>query len=68
MSSSFASKSALLTRMCDTVCSLIANLYSSVIVEEHTGGILVRPRSEHQKNFYILNEKIISSQQHNDYF
>ena len=40
LSSSFAPKFTLLTRMCDTASTLIDNVFSNVIDEDHTCGIL----------------------------
>ena len=57
--SSFAPKITLPTRMCNTTSTLIDNVYSNVIDKEHTCGILVRPISDHQMYFCILNENYI---------
>ena len=59
LSSSVAPKIALSTKMCDTTSTLIDNVYSNVIDKEHTCGILVRPISDHQMYFCILNENYI---------
>ena len=47
LSSSFAPKITLPTRMCDTASTLIDNVFSNVIDKDHTCGILVRPISDH---------------------
>ena len=54
--SSFAPQITLPTRMCDTASTLIDNVFSNVIDKDHTCGILVRPISDHQMYFCILNE------------
>ena len=59
LSSSFAPKITLPTRMCDTASTLIDNVFSNVIDKDHTCGILVRPISDHQMYFCILNENYI---------
>ena len=59
LSSSFASKITLSTRICDTASTLIDNVFSNVIDKDHTCGILVRPISDHQMYFCILNENYI---------
>ena len=45
--------------MCDTASTLIDNMFSNVIDKDHTCGILVRPISNHQMYFCILNENYI---------
>ena len=59
LSSSFAPKITLPTRMCDTASTLIDNVFSNVIDKDHTCGVLVRPISDHQMYFCILNENYI---------
>ena len=59
LSLTFAPKITLSTRMCDTMSTLIDNVYTNVIDKEHTCGILVRPISYHQMYFFILNENYI---------
>ena len=59
LSSSFAPKITLPKRMCDTASTLIDNVFSNVIDKDHTCGILVRPISNHQMYFCILNENYI---------
>ena len=54
--SGFAPKITLPTRLCDTASTLIDNVYTNVIDKDHTCGILVRPISDHQMYFCILNE------------
>ena len=56
LSSSFAPKITLPTKMCDTASTLIDNVFSNVVDKDHTCGILVRPISDHQMYFCILNE------------
>ena len=52
----FAPKITLPTRICDTTSTLIDNVYSNVIDKSHTSGILVRPISDHQMYFCIMND------------
>ena len=59
LSSSFAPKITLPTRMCDTASTLIDNVFSNVIDKDHTCEILVRLISDHQMYFCILNENYI---------
>ena len=59
LSSSFTPKITLPTRMRDSVSTLIDNVFSNVIDKDHTCGIPVRPISDHQMYFCILNEKYI---------
>ena len=56
ISSGFAPKITLPTRLCDTASTLIDNVYTNVIDKDHTCGILIRPISDHQMYFCILNE------------
>ena len=44
------------TRLCDTTSTLIDNVYSNVIDKSHTSGILIRPISDHQMYFCIMND------------
>ena len=55
LSSSFAPKITLPTRICDTTSTLIDNVYTNVIEKEHTCGIFVRPISDHQMYFCMMN-------------
>ena len=43
------------TRMCDTTSTLIDNIYTNAIDKDHTSGILIRPISDHQMYFSIIN-------------
>ena len=56
ISSSFAPKIILPTRICDTTSTLIDNIYTNVLDKSHTSGILIRPISDHQMYFCIMNE------------
>ena len=56
ISSSFAPKITLPTRICDTTSTLIDNIYTNVLDKSHTSGILIRPISDHQMYFCIMNE------------
>ena len=48
LSSSFAPKITLPTRMCDTASTLIDYVFSNITDKDHTCGKLVRPISDHQ--------------------
>ena len=56
ISSSFAPKITLPTRICDTTSTPIDNIYTNVLDKSHTSGILIRPISDHQMYFCIMNE------------
>ena len=56
ISCSFAPKITLPTRICDTTSTLIDHVYTNVLDKKHTSGILIRPISDHQMYFCILNE------------
>ena len=56
ISSSFAPKITLPTRICDTASTLIDNIYTNVLNKSHTSGIMIRPISDHQMYFYVMNE------------
>ena len=56
ISSGFVPKITLPTKICDTSSTLIDNVYTNTIDKKHTSGILIRPISDHQMYFCILNE------------
>ena len=56
ISSSFAPKITPATRICDTTSTLIDNIYTNVLAKSHTSGILIRPISDHQMYFCVMNE------------
>ena len=56
----FAPKITLPTRLCDTTSTLIDNVYSNVIDKRHTSGILIRPISDHQMYFCIMNDNFVN--------
>ena len=56
ISSGLAPKITLPTRICDTSSTLIDNVYTNSIDKKHTSGILIRPISDHQMYFCMLNE------------
>ena len=56
ISCSFAPKITLPTRICDTASTLIDNIYTNVLDKSHTSGILIRPISDHQMYFCVMNE------------
>ena len=56
ISSSFAPKITPATRICDTTSTLIDNIYTKVLAKSHTSGILIRPISDHQMYFCVMNE------------
>ena len=57
----FAPKITLPTRLCDTTSTLIDNVYSNVIDKSHTSGILIRPISDHQMYFCIMNDNFVNA-------
>ena len=59
MSCSFVPKITLPTRICNTTSTLIDNIYTNVLDKSHTTGILVRPLSDHQMYFCVMNENYI---------
>ena len=59
LSSSFAPKITLPTRICDTTSTLIDNVHTNVLEKEYTCGILVKPISDHQMYFCMINENYI---------
>ena len=56
ISCGFASKITLPTRICDTASTLIDNVYTNVLDKSHISGILIRPISDHQMYFCVMNE------------
>ena len=56
----FAPKTTLPTTICDTTSTLIDNVYSNVIDKSHTSSILVRPISDHQMYFCIMNYNFVN--------
>ena len=56
----FAPKITLPTRIYDTTSTLIDNVYSNVIDKSHMSGILVRPISDHQMYFCIMNDNFVN--------
>ena len=56
ISSSFALKITPPTRICDTTSTLIDNIYTNVLAKRHTSRILIRPISDHQMYFCVMNE------------
>ena len=61
IASSFVPKITLPTRICDTRSSLIDNIYTNAIDKDHTSGILIRPISDHQMYFSIINKNITTT-------
>ena len=59
VSCSFVPKITLPTRICDTTSTLRDNIYTNVLDKSHTSGILVRPLSDHQMYFCVMNENYI---------
>ena len=59
LSSSFAPKITLPTRICDTTSTLTDNVYTNVIGKDHICGILVRPISDHQMYFCMMKENYV---------
>ena len=56
----FAPKITTPTRICDTTSTLIDNVYSNVIDKSHMSGILIRPISDHQMYFCIMNDNFVN--------
>ena len=61
VASSFVPKIILPTRICDTRSSLIDNIYTNTIDKDYTSGILMRPISDHQMHFSIMNENVTTT-------
>ena len=59
MSCCFVPKITLPTRICDTASTLIDNIYTNVLDKSHTSGILIRPLSDHQMYFCVMNENYV---------
>ena len=45
----------------DDTSTLIDNVYSNVIDKSHASGILIRPVSDHQMYFCIMNDKFVNT-------
>ena len=56
ISCGFAPKITFPTRICDTASTLIDNVYTNVLDKSHISGILIRPISDHQMYFCVMNE------------
>ena len=56
----FAPKITLPTRICYTTSTPIDNVYSNAIDKRHTSGILIRPISDHQMYFCIMNDNFVN--------
>ena len=41
--------------MCETTSTLIDNIYTNALDKNHTSGILIRPISDHQMCFSMIN-------------
>ena len=61
IASSFVPKITLPTKICATRSSLIDNIYTNTIDKDHTSGILIRPISDQQLYFSIMNENVTTS-------
>ena len=59
MSCCFVPKITLPTRICDTASTLIDNIYTNVLDKSHTSGMLIRPLSDHQMYFCVMNENYV---------
>ena len=49
--------------MCDTTSTLIDNIYTNSVDKNCTSGILIRPISDHQMYFCMINSNIYNSDQ-----
>ena len=63
ISSSFIPNITLPTRMCDTASTLIDNIYTNSVHKNYTSGILIRPISDHQRYFCMINSNFSYSDQ-----
>ena len=63
ISSSFIPNITLPTRMCDTTSTLIDNIYTNSVDKNCTSGILIRPISDHQMYFCMINSNFGYSDQ-----
>ena len=59
MSCCFVPKITLPTTICGTASTLIDNIYTNVLDKSHTSGILIRPLSDHQMYFCVMNENYV---------
>ena len=55
ISSSFIPNITLPTRKCETTSTLIDNIYTNALDKNHISGILIRPISDHQMCFSMIN-------------
>ena len=55
--SGFFPKITLPTRLSETTCTLIDNVITNDIDNNHLSGVLIRKISDHQMNFCIINDK-----------
>ena len=63
ISSSFIPGITLPTRICDTTSTLIDNIYTNSVDKICTSGILIRPISDHQMYFCMINSNTCHSEQ-----
>ena len=63
ISSSFIPSITLPTRICDTTSTLIDNIYTNSVDKICTSGILIRPISDHQMYFCMINSNTCQSEQ-----
>ena len=63
ISSSFIPNITLPTRICDTTSTLIDNIYTNFVDKNCTSGILIRPISDHQMYFCMINSNFGYSDQ-----
>ena len=63
ISSSFIPSITLPTRICDTTNTLIDNIYTNSVDKICTSGILIRPISDHQMYFCMINSNTCHSEQ-----
>ena len=63
ISSSFIPSITLPTRICDTTGTLIDNIYTNSVDKICTSGILIRPISDHQMYFCMINSNTCHSEQ-----
>ena len=63
ISSNFIPSITLPTRICDTTSTLIDNIYTNSVDKICTSGILIRPISDHQMYFCMINSNTCHSEQ-----
>ena len=55
----FVPKITLPTKICDTASTLKDNIYTNVLDKSHASRILIRPLSDHQMYFCVMNKNYV---------